>query len=214
MKEIISNLWDWNYLISFFSSAIESFPVLWIIFPWQNLLLIVWWFFWEINSYNLIWVILTASLWAIAWNWIWYILWVKYWDSFFEKYGIWFWIWTTEVKYLKSWIDKWWVWWITFWKFHPLTRAFLPFIAWSMWMKKTSFAIYNVIGSIVRASTIIIMWVFFAKYYEILLDYAWYIMLVIMWLIWIYIYYFKKEEFKQYLKEKEAEIDNIIDKKK
>ncbi len=214
MKQIIYSLWDWNYIISFFTSWIESFPVLWIIFPWQNLLLIVWWFFWDISKYNLIWVVITASLWAIVWNWIWYILWVKYWDKFFEKYWIWFWVWTTEVKYLKAGINKWWVWWITFWKFHPFTRAFLPFIAWSMWMKKTSFAIYNIIGSIIRASTIIIMWVVFIKYYKILLNYAWYIMLGIIAVIWIYIYFFKKEEFKKYLKEKEEEIDLMVEKKK
>ncbi len=214
MKNIVEWLWSWNYLISFLTSSIESFPVIWMVFPGQNLLLIVWWFFWEISYTNLIFVIITASLWAIFWNWIWYILWAKYWDKFFEKYWNRFWIWLTEVKYLKAWIEKWWVWWITFGKFHPLTRAFLPFIAWSMWMKKTSFAIYNIIGSVIRASTIIIMWVIFISYYKIFLDNAWYIMIWIMAIIWTYIYIFKRKEFKKYLDEKNKEIEAMVEKKK
>jgi len=134
MKITINWLWYWNYVIALFSSILESFPVLGVILPGQNILLIVWWFFWHISQLNLIFIIIIASIWAIIWNYIWYILWKHYWDSFFDKYGIRFWVWKTEVKYLKKGIDKWGPWGITIWKFHPMTRAFLPFIAGSMWM--------------------------------------------------------------------------------
>lgn len=209
MKIVIESLWFWNYIIAFFSSLIEAFPVLWVVVPGQNILLIVWWFFWNISNYNLVLVILIACLWAIIWNWIWYILWKYYWDSFFKKYWNWFGIWLTEVKYLKKWIDKWWPWWIIVWKFHPMTRAFLPFIAWSMGMNSVKFTIYNIIWSIIRATTIVILWVLFVEYYKVILEHIWKIILIIIALVWFYIYKYKKKEFIQYLKEKNEELDNL-----
>ena len=209
MKLIIEWLWMWNYLIAWFSSLIEAFPVLWVVVPWQNILLIVWWFFWHIDNIHLIYIIIIASLWAIVWNRIWYTLWKHYWDSFFKKYWNRFWIWLTEVKYLKKWINKWWAWWIILWKFHPMTRAFLPFIAWSMWMASVKFMIYNIIWSIVRALTIILLWVVFVEYYKIILEYIWYIMMFIMVIVWLYIYKYKKKEFMQYLHEKNKELEEL-----
>ena len=194
MKIVIWWLWLWNYLIAWTSSLVESLPVLWVMVPWQNILLIVWWFFWNINNSNLIYVIICASIWAIIWNYVWYILWKIFWDTFFKKYWNRFWIWLTEVRYIKIWINKWWAWWIILWKFHPMTRAFLPFIAWSMWMKNTKFALYNIIWSIVRATTIILLWVVFVEYYKIILDYIWTISFIVIICIWIYVYIYKRKE--------------------
>lgn len=209
MKIIVESINYWNYLIWFSSSLIEAFPVIWVVIPGQNILLIVGWFFWAISFLNLLYLMIVASLWAIIGNYIWYILWKYYWDSFFTKYWNWFGIWLTEVKYLKKSIDKWWAWWIILWKFHPMTRAFLPFIAWSMWMKSLSFMIYNIIGSIIRAVTIIWLWVVFVEYYEILLEHAWKIMIIIFWIIAFYIYKFKKKEFMKYLYEKNNELEQL-----
>ncbi len=209
MKITIEWLWLWNYIIAWLSSLIEAFPVLWVVVPWQNILLIVWWFFWNISSLNLILVIIIASIWAIIWNYIWYSLWRIYWDSFFKKYWNRFWIWLTEVRYLKKGIDKWWAWWIIIWKFHPMTRAFLPFIAWSMWMHNVKFMTYNVIWSIIRAVTIILLWVIFVEYYKIILEYIWTIMIIVFSVIWIYIYKYKRKEFMQYMKEKNKELDEL-----
>lgn len=213
MKIIIEWLWFWNYLIAWFSSLIEAFPVLWVVVPWQNILLIVWWFFWDISNYNLIMVMIVASIWAIIWNYIGYALWVKYWDTFFTKYWNRFWIWKTEVKYIKKWIDKWWAPAIIFWKFHPMTRAFLPFIAWTMKMKSTKFMIYNTIGSIIRSITIILLWVVFVMYYKTILEYIWYIMTWLMIIIWFYIYKYKRKEFMIYMEEKNKEIEEMVNKK-
>ena len=209
MKIVIESLWMWNYIIAWTSSLIEAFPVLWVVVPWQNILLIVWWFFWHISNLNLIYVMIIASIWAIIWNYIWYLLGQIYGDSFFKKYLLWFWILLTEVRNLKKWIDKWWAWWIIVWKFHPMTRAFLPFIAWSMWMKSTKFMIYNIIWSIIRAITIILLWVVFVEYYKIILEYIWTIMIWIFIIIWLYIYKYKKKEFMQYMREKNEEMENM-----
>ncbi len=209
MKIIVEWIGYWNYVIWFSSSLIEAFPVIWVVIPWQNILLVVGWFFWAISYLNLIYLMIIASIWAILWNYIGYVLWKYYWDSFFTKYGNWFGIWLTEVKYLKKSIDKWWAWWIILWKFHPMTRAFLPFIAWSMWMKSIKFMIYNIIGSIIRSITIIWLGVIFVEYYEILLEHAWKIMIIIFWAIAFYIYKFKKKEFMQYLHEKNNELEQL-----
>lgn len=210
MKLIIYSIWNWNYIIIFITSLIESFPVLWVVVPWQNILLIVWWFFSEIDVKNLYLVIFIASIWAIVSNFIWFYLWKYYWNMFFKKYWLWFWIWQTEVKYLKAWIKKWWAWWIIVWKFHNLTRAFVPFIAWSMWMNQKKFFIYNIIWSTIRAATIVILWVVFAWYYEIVVDYFWYILMIVMGLTWLYVYIYKKKEFMEYLDEKNKEVDDMV----
>ncbi len=209
MKIVIESLWMWNYLIAGTSSLIEAFPVLWVVVPWQNILLIVGWFFWNISNTNLALVVVIASIWAIIWNYVWYMLWVHYWDSFFKKYGYWFWIWLTEVRYLKKWIDKWWAWWIIVWKFHPMTRAFLPFIAWSMWMHNRKFMLYNTIWSIVRAIIIIVLWVIFVEFYETIIEYIWTIMMIVFAWVWIYVYKYKKKEFMQYIKEKNEEMEEL-----
>jgi membrane protein DedA with SNARE-associated domain len=214
IETIINTLWYWNYLIVFLSWLIESFPILWVVVPGQNVLLIVGWFFAKISQTNLVYVIIIASIWAIISNYLWYILWKYYWDTFFKKYGNWFGIWVTEVKYLKKWIKKWGPLWITFWKFHNLTRAFLPFIAWSMWMSNMSFFIYNCIWSIIRATTIVILWVIFASYYETIIDYMMYIMIWVTVIIWFYIYKFKKKEFMEYVKEKNEELEEQFNEKK
>ncbi len=210
---IIYKLWYLNYVIVFLSWLIESFPILWVVVPGQNILLIVWWFFAKISQANLIYVIIIASIWAIISNYLWYILWKIYWDTFFKKYWSWFGIGLTEVKYLKKWIKKWWPAWIIFWKFHNLTRAFLPFIAWSMWMSSISFMIYNIIWSILRATTIVLLWVLFASFYETIIDYMVYIMLTITAIVVFYIYKFKKKEFLEYMKEKNEELDNQFNNK-
>lgn len=213
LENIINWLWTWNYLIVFFSSFIEAFPVIWVVLPWQNILMIVWWFFWKLSQQNLIYVWILASIWAILWNYIWYLLGKIYWDSFFEKYWNWFGIGLTEVKYFKKSIHKWWAPGIIFWKFHPLTRAFLPFIAWSMGMKNENFMAYNIIGSIIWSFTMVILWMIFVEYYKIILDYISYILLLVFICIWLYIYKFKKEDFMKYMQEKNEEMERLYWKK-
>lgn len=209
LKVVIEWLGYWNYFIVFLSALIEAFPVIWIVLPGQNILLIVGGFFWDISYTNLIYVVIIASLWAILWNYIWYLLGIKYWDNFFEKYGIWFGIGQTEVKYLKKGIEKWGALGITFGKFHPMTRSFLPFIAGSMGMKSQKFMLSNALWSFIWASSMVIFWVIFVKYYKIFLEYAGTISTVLLIIIGLYIYFYKKKEFLQYWKEKNEEIEKM-----
>lgn len=210
---VIQGLGYYNYIIIFISSLIESLPVVWIVVPGQNILMLVWGFFAKVSYQNFVLVMIISSIWAIISNFLWYYLWKIYWKTFFKRYWLWFWIWETEVKYLEKGIKKWWPTWIIVWKFHNLARAFIPFIAWSMWMHKKTFWIYNTIWSVIRAVLIVLLWVFFAEHYESIIDYFGYIMLWIMVLIWIYIYKFKKKEFMVYMREKNEEIESKIEKK-
>lgn len=210
VENIIKWLWQWNYLIAFLSSIIESFPVIWVLVPGMQIMLMVWGFFWK-NA--LIEVIFVAIIWAIIGNYIGYILWVKYWESFFKNYWEWFWLGKTELKILKKQIQKNWAFFIIFGKFHNFTRAFVPFIAWSMWMKQKHFWFYNIIGSIIWASTIITLWVAFAKYYKNIVDNITYIMLWILVVVSLYIFIFKRKEFAEYIKDKNAEIDEKLSEK-
>ncbi|MGE4443420.1 MAG: DedA family protein [Candidatus Altimarinota bacterium] len=213
MKVVIEGLGYWNYLIVFFSALIEAFPVIGIVLPGQNILLIVGGFFGHISNENLIYVIIIASIGAIIGNYIGYALGKYYGDSFFEKYGVWFGIGKTEVKYLKKGIDKWGALGITLGKFHPMTRAFLPFIAGSMGMKSGKFMLYNAIGSIVRSIAMVVFGVIFVEYYKIFVEYSGTISIVILALVGGYIYKFKKKEFLKYWQEKNAEMEEMSKKK-
>jgi membrane protein DedA with SNARE-associated domain len=82
-----------------------------------------------------------------------------------------------------------------------------------MGMKSGKFMLYNAIGSIIRATTIILLWVVFVEYYKILLEYSGTISLVVFGLIWGYIYKFKKKEFITYWQEKNAEMEELSRKK-
>ena len=208
--KIINKIWNWNYVIAFLSSTIESFPILGVIIPGQQIMLMVWWFFWK-NNLSL--VILITIFWALIGNYTWFILWVKYGDGFFKKYGDWFWIWKTELKILKKQIEKNGALFIIFGKFHNFTRAFVPFIAGSMWMKQKKFWIYNIIWSILWAITIIILWVIFVQFYKNILKYLPYVLILIFILLALYIFFFKRDEFMLYLKEKNQEINEKIDNK-
>lgn len=207
IRGIVLFLGNWNYVVVFISALIESFPVLWVVVPGQNILLIAGWFFAEQSVWHIVYVCIVSSFWAILGNYIGYILWKIYGKDFFRVYGMWFGIGETEVKYLEKGIKKWWPIGIIVWKFHNVARAFVPFIAGSMGMKSRAFMIYNVIGSVIRSITIIVLGVLFAKTYEIIIDYIGYIILWIMIMTGLYIWKFKREAFLKYVEEKNEEIN-------
>ncbi|MCP4523121.1 MAG: DedA family protein [Candidatus Gracilibacteria bacterium] len=213
MKIIISGLGNWNYVIAGVSSFIEAFPIIGVIVPSQNILLIVGGFFGNISHDNLKYVIIIAAIGAVLGNYVGYLLGKYYGDTFFKKYGLWFGIGLTEVKYLKKGIHKWGALGIILGKFHPMTRAFLPFIAGSMGMKSMKFMIYNVIGSIIWSVTIVLLGVVFVEHYEFILDHIGKLMIGIFACIGIYIYKFKRKEFKIYMEEKNKEMEELYPKK-
>lgn len=204
-KWFVEGLWYWNLVIITFTAFFESFPVIGWVFPGQNLMLIAWWFYAQIN---LIWVLICASVWAILWNFFWYFVWVKYWEAIIKKYGLYIWIGETEFEYLKKWIDKYGPWAIIASKFHPAFRSIIPFLAWAWNMHSKKFWIYNAIWAVIRATTINFIWMYFIQNYEAIIDNIWKIMTWIILALFAYVYFFKKEEFKKYLDLKNKEIED------
>lgn len=206
IKIQIESLWRWNYLLAFISALAESLPIIGTIIPWQVVMLSVGWFYGWTWVTQFFWVLFFAILWSIISNSIGYFLGKKYWESFFEKYGVWVGIEKTELKYLKKWVNTWGAWGIILSKFHPHFRAFLPFIAGSMWFKQLKFWIFNVIASTLWATTFITIGIFFAEYYETILKYlGWVFTGIIVSAFWYY-WFFKREAMLKYWKEKNLEM--------
>ncbi len=201
---VIQDLGNWNYFIAFLSAGLESFPLVGMLLPGQTILLLVWGFFGQEYLLN---VMFLAALWAVVWNYTWYLLGFFVWDVFFKKYWYWFWIWETELEYIKKWIHKYWPIAIIISKFHPMTRAFVPFIAGSMWMKQFSFMLYNFIWSFIWAITVVWLWVLFVAYYEAIIDYLPIVILWLLFLWFLYLYFFKREKLNEYMIKKQEEVD-------
>lgn len=171
-------------------------------------MLLVGGFFGKLGPAQLGYMVCFAIIGALIGNAIGYFLGKWYGHAFLEKYGDWFGLGRTELKYLKKQIEKNGAWFIIFGKFHNFTRAFIPFIAGSMGMHTGKFWIYNIIGSVLWAGTIITLGVAFVTYYKTILSYFSYILMGIMLCIVVYVYFFKREAFMVYIKEKEKEIED------
>ncbi len=208
MEKQIHGLGNWNYLIAFTSSIVESFPVIGVLVPGQQIMLLVGGFFGKLGGLQLSYMIIFAIIGALIGNAIGYFLGKWYGHDFLERYGDWFGLGRTELKYLRKQIEKNGAWFIIFGKFHNFTRAFIPFIAGSMGMHTGKFWLYNIIGSVLWAGTIITLGVAFVTYYKVILAYFSYILMGLMFSVILYIFFFKKEAFVTYIKEKEKEIED------
>ena len=80
-------------------------------------------------------------------------------------------------------------------------------------MQERKFWTYNMIGSIFWATSVNLLGVFFIDKYEMILDNAGKIMLVIIGSIFAYFYFFKRDTLKQYMADKQAEIEAKIKQK-
>lgn len=206
IKVQIEALWKWNYLLAFISSLAESLPIIGSIIPWQVIMLSVWGFYGGLWIGKFFWVLSCAIAGSIISNAIWYFLGKYYWEDFFKSYGMWVGIEQTELKYLKKWVNTWGAWGIILSKFHPHFRAFLPFIAGSMWFTQTKFWIYNIIASTLWATTFITIGIFFAEYYEVILKYIGWIFTGILLSVFLYFWTYRREAFLEYWHEKDAEM--------
>lgn len=209
IQDLVHYLWYWNFLIILIFAFLESFPLIWTSIPWQTVLITIAGFLWF--EYAILSIIL-SSLWALLWNYSAYLLGVYYWDWFFKKYGNWFWIWQTDIKYIKKWIEKNWRLFVIFWKFHNLFRAFVPFIAGTSSMKSKSFTLANIVWSCLRSVVMVVLGVFFVQNAELILSNIWKI--IIFLVIWfaLYVFFFKKKELALYIKEKNKELDDMFTK--
>ncbi len=209
--ELILILGNWNYLIAFASACTESLPIIGTAVPGMNVMILVGGFW---GKTHIIGTIGLASLWAMIGNYIGYWIWKWYGHEIIERYGDYIWLGKTEQKILSKQIEKNWFWYIVLGKFHNFTRSFIPFIAGASGMQESKFWIYNTIGSIIWAISINLLWILFIDQYEMILDNLGKIMLGILVVVFGYFWFYKRDTLKQYMQDKQSEIEEKIEKQK
>ena len=209
--ELIKTLGNWNYLIAFTSACIESLPIIGTAVPGMNVMILVWGFWWKSH---IILTILLASIGAMIGNYLGYWIGKWYGHEIIEKYGDYIWLGKTEQKILEKQIEKNGFWYIVLGKFHNFTRSFVPFIAWASGMWEKNFWSYNIVGSIIRAVSVNLLGIFFIDQYESILDNLGKIMLGILVIVFGYFWFYKKETLKQYIRDKQNEIERKIENQK
>jgi len=81
-------------------------------------------------------------------------------------------------------------------------------------MQEKNFWIYNTIGSIIWATSINLLGILFIDQYETILDNLGTIMMIILGLVFAYFYFFRRDSLKQYMQDKQQEIEEKITKSK
>lgn len=211
MERLVGTLGYWNYPLAFLFSIVESFPVIGVLIPGQQVMLIVGGFF---GRDHLPQTIAVCAIGAVIGNFVGYWLGRRYGKIFFSRYGDAFGLGRTELRYLEKQVAKNGPLFVIIGKFHNMTRAFVPFIAGSAGMHAKGFWIYNVIGSVLWAATIISLSVLFANHYRIILDYIGYVFLAIIATFISYVALFRRKEFARYMEEKRLEIEEKIEESK
>lgn len=190
-----------SYIILFLWAMWEStFPVSFFIY-WEVFFLagsILAWY-WILNIYIIIPILI---IWWILWDNLSYFLWNRYWNSFL-KY-------LRNHKYLskiltkkrynkieKFFQEKWWIWIIIARLSWPLARV-TPFVAWSFWLKYRIFLKYDIFWATLWISLFIIIWYFFGKNFNLILNYIsdYLFVLAIFLFIILLVFYFIKKYYK------------------
>ncbi len=78
-------------------------------------------------------------------------------------------------------------------------------------MQERNFWLYNMIGSIIWAASINMLWVFFIDNYKSILENLWTVMTVLLVATIWYFYFFKKEFLMSYMRDKQMEIETRIE---
>lgn len=165
--EMIHMIGNWNYLVAFLSACIESLPIIGTAVPGMNIMILIGGF-WAPG--HLIPTLVCASVGAMIGNYAGYWLGKKAGKDIIEQYGDWIGMGKTEEEILHKQLEKNGFWYIVLGKFHNFTRAFIPFIAGTGGMQEKKFWIYNMIGSIIWATSVNLLGVFFIDHYEAILD--------------------------------------------
>jgi membrane protein DedA with SNARE-associated domain len=207
---LIQTLGNWNYIIAFASACVESLPIIGTAVPGMNVMILVWGFWWK---NHMILTILLASIGAMLGNYLGYWIGKWYGHEIIEKYGDYIGLGRTEQKILEKQIAKNGFWYIILGKFHNFTRSFVPFIAWASGMQEWNFWIYNIVGSIFWATSVNLLGIFFIDRYEAILDNIGKILVVIMGGLFAYFFFFRRETLKQYMQDKQTEIEGKMTRK-
>lgn len=203
MGGAIHSLGNWNYFLAFFSALIESFPIIGVLVPGMNIMILIGGFWWKMHPIA---TIFCATFGAMLGNYAGYLLWKKYGMTIVKNYGDYVWFGQTEQKILENQIQKNGFWYIVLGKFHGTLRAFIPFVAGMSKMKSKNFWIYNAIGSFLWAIIINIIGILFVEKYEEILKNIDKIFMIIIVIFVLYLWFFQREKVQKYWSDKNAEM--------
>ena len=186
-------------------------PIIGTAVPGMNVMILVGGFW---GKSHIIGTVLLAALGAMIGNYIGYWIGKWYGHEIIERYGDYIGLGKTEQRILGKQIERNGFWYIVLGKFHNFTRSFVPFIAGASGMRERAFWIYNTVGSIFWAITINLLGIFFIDQYETILDNLGKIMLVALGGVFAYFWFFRRETLKQYMRDKQREIEEKMEKNK
>lgn len=191
--EQIRSWGNWNYLILFFVAMIESFPFIWVVVPWMNIMILVWGFFVHRNFEVFLPAVLLAMLGASLGNALGYMMGRYAGKELLQKYGMYIGLGARELTFLEKQVKKNGFWFIVGGKFHNLLRSFVPYLAASQGFSGKRFWIANIIGSSIWAASLLLIGMFFVESYEVILQYFSYILIVVI-IIAFGVYYYRERK--------------------
>lgn len=207
VQQLVKSLGNWNYLVIFITSIIESFPFLWVVVPGMNVMILVGGFFIGKDMWIFLNCFTIAATGACLGNATGFILGKYAGREFLQKHGMWFGIGATEMKYIEKIMKKKGFWFIVFAKFHGMLRAFIPYIAWAAKMNTKKFWLYNLIWAVIWSACILLLGIFFIENYELILKYFSWIFIWAIVIIMAYMMKFHRSKLDSYFRQKNEEID-------
>ena len=201
---VVRGLGNWNYLVLFGTSAAESLPFLGTAIPGQNILVVTAGFFAPGDPWG---SVACAAAGACLGNWLGFAAGRAWGPTLTEKYGSWFGLGSTEVKWLHKGLETKGFWFIALGKFHNFLRSFVPFVAGTAGMKPRAFWLYNVVGSVLWAGAMVAVGIWAVANYQAFLRYFQYVVLAVLAGYAAWAWFFRREQVKKYWAEKTAEIE-------
>ncbi len=204
LHDVVRLLGWWNWPLAFGLGFIESVPLLGMAVPGQNALFVLGGFVAQKHWLPLVALVSCAIM---AGDIVGYLLWRYQWERFIEKYGKYFGIGKTEIHYLSRALDKYGARAMVLSKRNGYARGIIPFIAGTGKMKWGTFILFNILWSVVYAALLLTLARIFVWYYQTIIPYIRWIMIGVLLMVWLYLWFFKRESLKRYLKAKEKELE-------
>lgn len=201
---VVRGLGNWNYLVLLATAAVESFPFLGTAVPGQNVMIVTAGFF---APGDIAGSVACAAVGACLGNWLGFALGRAWGPQLVEKYGHWFGLGETEIRWLRKGLETKGFWFVALGKFHNFFRSFVPFVAGTAGMKPRSFWLYNIVGSVLWAGAMVAVGVWAVANYQLFLRYFQYVVLAVLLGYAAYAWFFRREQVKKYWAEKVAEVE-------
>ncbi len=201
---VVQYIGRWNWPLAFGLGFIESMPLLWMSIPWQNALFVLGWF---VAQSHWFWLVTIVAIAIMLGDIVWYSLGIYQGEKFIDNFGKYFGIGKTEVHYIGRALDKYGAWAIVLSKRNGYARGIIPFVAGTSKMKRGKFMLFNVIGSVVYSVVLISLAKMFIGYYQEVIPYIRRIMLGVLLLAGLYLWFFKRDSLKRYIRDKEKELE-------